>query len=1306
MRSLKALLLIVSILVCVVLGAQTRVLDQMPNQKINDFYQDDQGYVWISTDYGICRYNGSDYVNYFHLSSESSSIPSNRVLCARQDNSGRLWVLTDEGLCRFEKQNGRFVPVLSDKGLLGMTFLDGQMVCYGQSGFICVDTMDGTISIHGVEGVVGQVAVHADSLIWAVSKTDCTVSCYDMKFNKVRTLDPQSTGKVFCVAVDGDILWLGTEEGVRLYDTKSNEFLIDSAIVEKLNFLEAFPIALIYPYDGHVCICARSQDIYIYDKEYGEVMKNLALNRYFNLSFTSDFSCALYSNDEQLWVGTSDRGYDIYSPEEVEFCSGKQVKRMTKGKYFNSMTISADSTIWMASRYKGLMSVDVDEDAYRWYRFVDDPQLQKLGTRLTTVFCDDNQTLWLNMDGKLGLAPVQGLMLGQVTVTDYTFEANAICQDNQGNIWVAAEDGLYRFVDYKLEEVLYKGQSIRDMTFDTAGILYFYISGKGVMYIESQTSNVVPVFSEHRFTTDLNSLRFCRDGSVWFATKNDGLYVVNGEEVIHYGIQTHFNGSDVESIVFDDHLNAWLGTSYGLFLITKGGGRIISYGMNESLQVQQFTPRCVTSLGEYVCLGGVSGIALFPSADLISKISDKPVDLKISSLKSHGRVLEECLSESGVDCFDDLDRVVIPYKDRNLTIDFESVQFYHPEAVKYAYRLKGLEQEWNYVDKATSANWAYLPSGRYTFELIAMNYDGYWNQHPKTLEIIIEPSPFLSWYAILIYVVLLLTAIFLIMRFIINKKVQNKKLELAMESLEHEKTLTRMKVGFFTNISHELRTSLSLIYGPISMLESADEEKKRQGIKLIRSNSNNLLVLIDQLLNISRIENDCMPLMVSDVDISSYLNRITTSFAALSEEKSIELTLLNEVPPGKKLPIDIDKFQKILQNLLSNAVKYTEPGGHIIVKTFITDDMRLKVSVIDDGIGMKPGDAKVVFELYRRLESTEMTSKGSGIGLYYTKQLVRVHKGNIEAIVRDCGGMEFSFELPVNSEAYSLSERQDSPADIIDGLLYMSGIDNESMISEVGVEDSSKPLVAVVEDNPQLRGYLKNVLGEDFRVMTASNGVDGLEKINAQMPDIITTDVMMDGMDGYEFCRSIKDDPNLSHIPVVMLTAKIAEEDKIAGYKSRANAYITKPFNPELLIAVLNNLVEETEKMRKAILAPRQEGEQIENPMISDHDRNFLAKLDELIDKHLAEPMMRTSVLAELMGMSRASLFRKMSALTGVAPNEYVLIYKLNKSVEMLKNMDMNISEVAYSLGFTSPSHFSNTFKKRFGVSPKNYIHK
>lgn len=1285
---------------------QKRVLGELPNLTINNFYQDDDEYVWISTDYGICRYNGTDYVNYFHSSSVPSSIPSNKVISSLQDDSGRLWILTAAGVCRFDKRTEQFISVLSDKSLRGMVHIGGKIICYGESGFVCINAENDSISINSPEkDGVRFLAVQDGTLIWAISESSGNISCYDQEFNRIDYITSNAIGKATCVAIDNNILWIGTEHGLRHYNTASREFITESTKFQKLDFLKSANIALIYPFDDRVCICARNQDIHIWNKKNGNVMQNLALRRFFNLSYTSDFSSALYSNDGQLWIGTADRGYSIYNPGEIEFCKGKGLKRITKGKYFNSMTTAADSIIWMASKYKGLMSVNAVNNKHVWYKFIDDPELQKLGsTGLSTVFCDSSQTLWLNMDDGLAIAPVYGLELGSLKVLDIKLYSNAMCQDREGNVWIAAEDGLYRFRNHKLEARLLYGSSISDVTCDLDGNVFCCVDGVGIRHIKSSDGHAEPVFTQHRFTTELNSLRFHTDGSIWFATRNEGLYVLRNNDITHYGINNNLRSNVIESIVFDKKGNAWLGTSYGLSLIKAGDSRIITYGMSESLQVQQFTSRCTAAIGDYISLGGVSGIALFASTKLISSISDEAVEVKISSLKSHGRVLEECLPD-GTKSFNNLKTAIIPYKDRNLTIDYEAVQFFHPEAVKFAYRLKGLDNDWNYVERSRSASWSYLPSGRYTFELIAMNYDGFWNTVPKELNIIIKPSPFLSWYSIIIYIILISGSILFAMNLVIKRRVQTMKLESTMKALEQEKKMARMKVGFFTNISHELRTSLSLVYGPVSMLEKADAEKRKSMINLIRSNTSSLLVLVDQLLNISRIENDCMPLMVSDVDIVPYINRIMTSFSAMADAKMIDMRLSNDIPQGILLPIDADKIQKVMQNLLSNAIKYTDSGGHITVKALITDNKMLKVSVIDDGVGMNQEEAKVVFERYRRLKSSEVTSKGSGIGLHYAKQLILLHKGKIEALVRDCGGMEFCFEVPVSPDCYSADERQEVAADIIDGFLTVEA-ENEAATSVLENHDTSKPLVAVIEDNPQLCSYLKNILSEDFRVITASNATDGLDIINAEMPDIITTDVMMEGMDGYELCRKVKDSPILSHIPIVILTAKVAEEDKLSGYRNKANAYITKPFNPELLVAVMRNLIEEVEKLRKDILSPNAEKSIEGNSKMSEHDNKFINRLNTIINEHISEPLIDTSELAEMLQVSRSGLFRKMKALTGVTPNEYVIIYKLNKSIEILKNDDMNISEVAYSLGFSSPSHFSNTFKNRFGVSPKNYLQK
>lgn len=1334
-------------------GAQMRIRSELPNQKINDFYQDGEQFVWISTDYGISRYNGSEYVNYFHSTSDSTSLLSNKVLCAREDSQGRLWVLTDEGVCRLDARRGSFIEVLGGKDLLGMLCLPGRMLCYGRSGFVSISTENGSVSMHAAadkEGIV-QAALQKDSLIWAVSGKDASVSCYTLDFKRIAKLENEQSGEVNCLAADGDILWLGTAKGLRLFDTATQRFIsaapttgapihplptvisaapstgapihtLPTAISATpasspavratttpaapdytwLETLEDFSISFIYPYGDNVCICTYGADVFIWHKQRAWLQKSLARRHIVNLSYTSDFSSALCTSDGQLWIGTSDRGYAVYNASEIEFCRGVTIKRITKGKYYNSMTVAPDSIIWMASRYKGLMSVNPALAVHRWYRFIDDTDLKKLGNSgLSTVFCDSSGMLWLNMDENLGVAPVHGLEFGRVKVLGQKLISNAICQDARGDIWIAAEDGLYRFHDYRMEGRFFYGTNISDVCPGPDGKLYCCLSGVGVRTIDPENLANESVFEEYKFTAELNSLRFHPDGSVFFATRNHGLYILNAGKLSHYSRAENLMSPDVESIVFDSKGNTWLGTSFGLSLLTHKDHRVCTYNLNESLQVQQFTSRCAVAVGDYVCLGGVSGIALFASVDLISRISEKPVDLKISSLTSRGRVLDECLKKD-VGSFDRLTKVVLPHRDRNLTVNYESVQFYHPEAVKYAWRLKGLEKEWHYVDRSRSANWSYLPAGRYTFELTAVNYDGFWNSEPRRLDIVIKPSPFLSWYAFLIYIILLIGAGTRIMHFIVERRVQKEKLELAVEALEQEKKISGMKVDFFTNISHELRTSLSLIYGPVTMLGTADEKKRKGIIDIIRSNTSSLLVLVDQLLSISRIENDSLPLLVSDIDVVHYLKRIISSFQTLADEKEISIRLAASNLEGKQLPVDADKFQKILQNLLSNAVKYTGKCGHIVVKAELTYDWKLRVSVIDDGIGMSPEEAKGIFERYVRLPSGEKAGPGNGIGLHYVKQLVKLHKGEIEATVRDCGGMEFSFWLPAYPEAYAENERQEVAANMIDGFLNVEAED-EAMAAPVADDDTSKPLVAVIEDNPQLSAYLKTILGEEFRVITAANAEDGLDLITAEMPDIVTTDVMMKGMDGYELCRTVKDNPLLSHIPVVILTAKVAEEDKISGYRNKANAYITKPFNPELLLAVIRNLIEERDKLRKAILSPGSGGAPADSPVMSEHDSSFLSRLNGIIEKNISEPLSGPSELAEMMQISRSTFFRKVKALTGVSPNEYVIIYKLNKSVEMLREGKMNVSEIAYALGFSSPSHFSNTFKNRFGVSPKNY---
>ena len=403
-------------------AGQIRTINELPNLKVNDFFQDSEQYVWISTDYGLCRFNGTDYVHFFHSASDPGSLLSNKVRCARQDEKGQLWVLTEDGLCVMDRSSGSFETILSVSKLNGMLAAPGKMLCYGQAGFVSVDSRkhDATYGL-GEKGGVRNAALQKDSLIWAISEDGRSVYCYDMDFFRLDMLTAEEDEHFICASIDGDWLWLGTDSGVKVYDTRAQRFISGDPMLKSLDVLKDENIVVLLPCDDKICICARNKDIHIWSKATGVLNRNMAIRGYFSLSYTSDFSAALFSGDGQIWIGTADRGYAIYNPDEIEFCKGKTLKRITKGKYFNSMSPTEDGILWMASRYKGLLAVEVASSQYLWYKFVDKTDLSKLGdTGLSTVYCDRGGNIWLNMEENKRLASFRDTILPLLMSGDLT----------------------------------------------------------------------------------------------------------------------------------------------------------------------------------------------------------------------------------------------------------------------------------------------------------------------------------------------------------------------------------------------------------------------------------------------------------------------------------------------------------------------------------------------------------------------------------------------------------------------------------------------------------------------------------------------------------------------------------------------------------------------------------------------------------------------------------------------------------------------------------------------------------------------
>ncbi len=499
-------------------------------------------------------------------------------------------------------------------------------------------------------------------------------------------------------------------------------------------------------------------------------------------------------------------------------------------------------------------------------------------------------------------------------------------------------------------------------------------------------------------------------------------------------------------------------------------------------------------------------------------------------------------------------------------------------------------------------------------------------------------------------------------------------------------------------------------------------------LQLVNSNVEYLLRLIDQLLDFEKMESNSLTLSVTETDIVSLTEKLVNSFSYYAHEKNIEISL--DLPKGPLFVlVDADAFSKITSNLLSNALKYTPDQGHVTIEVFLTEHVDepfklettssryIQVKVIDDGIGMNPSDLEHLFERYQRFKGKDLSLKsisGKGIGLNYAKKLVEKHKGAICAQLGKEKGMIFSFIIPIDKNLYDIQQiKQNSEIkNTTDATIDIATTDKEVKENQKGQEPNSlhTETILIVEDNADLLRFLSDLLTSDYHVLTAVDGLDGYRQTKEENIDVILSDVLMPNMDGYEFCGKIKNDPELCHIPFIILTAKVMDQNLVEGYRQGADIYLNKPFNPQVLLEIVKNTFANIERRKSTIISGKitqnQENDKTEEGvqlMLNPLDEKFLHKLHEYIDHHITDCELNVSVLGKELGFSRTNFYRKIKALTGYSPNDFLRIYRLNKAAELILKGEYSINEISDLTGFSSHSHFSNAFKKHFGVSPKNY---
>lgn len=841
----------------------------------------------------------------------------------------------------------------------------------------------------------------------------------------------------------------------------------------------------------------------------------------------------------------------------------------------------------------------------------------------------------------------------------------ALIQDSrEGRIWISSDDGLLSFQPETLIQTQQRGENITQ-----------------ACTRQLNDREVKVVYEDHR-------------GRIWAGVTGGGLYLLEGEEK-HYGRANGLANETIQAIIEDNEGYLWVSTESGISRLNESTGRFenIVYSNQRSPLV----------FNELACCKEQDGTLLFGSYEGIYRFNPAQVhfdtyapDVRLTRLFLHGDPVSPEEEDSPLQTsLDNTKELVLKHDQNSFNLECTLLNYHAPELNQYAYLLDGYETSWNRSVGNPLAAYRNVPPGRYVFKVRGANSAGVWSQHTTELPIRILPPWWKSTGAIILYFIagILLAGITLH----IVLKMNRLRMNVAIE-----KQLTEYKLRFFTNISHEFRTPLTIIRGIVEEMNTrpATDPDTAEQVKLLNQSSNRLMRLIDQLLEFRRLQNNKMALNLESTEVNGFFREIHHAFEEMARSKAIDYQFESNTP-GRILLLDRSKMDKVVYNLLSNAFKNTPTGGAISL-TLSVDETQdtFTLRVADSGRGIPPEKRQ---KLFNRFEQIRYTAEGTGIGLHLTAELIKVHHGSIAYEDTPGGGATFCVSLPLAASNYD-------PADIVQDDLNTprtrpdeatAPTATEPVATDAGEKPYGTYRILVIDDEEDIRTLITRQLSPYFTLTTASNGREGLERLAEEQPDLVVCDIMMPQMNGIEFTRRLKSDFNISHIPVILLTAYSSEELQLQGMENGADAYIAKPFSLRYLLARITGLIENRQKLQRRFSTDPG----VATPLISTThpDKAFLEQLNALVNIHLADSEFRFDDHIADFALSRTAFFAKVRSLTGYSPQEYVRHLRMKKAKELLADASLNIAEVAYRVGMNDPFYFSRTFKSVAGCSPTQY---
>ena len=1311
------------------------VAQELSNSRVQCIAEDASGQLWIATFRGLNRYDGHEYHQYF-CSDDSLGLPDNNVQGLLCDRHGRLWVATVNGVCRYTNTDWfERIPMQTGNRNARKLLMDskGRIFVYNGTEVLMYDELHNIFLPRINRQMIGQAwgdfFIDASDHILLAGPDKLLI--YDSNTFKLLTdvKHAENAGFYYFEMLKNGLLLSSGNGTLIVFDTKARQIIplgeeIESRLLAHGSVLQA------------ACLL-ENNTILLSTSKNGLFEMNLLTKTLrgegdagFTVPVPDAYVTQIFQDSRKnVWLGTYDKGLfaDYYYKEKFGG-NDSYLNRVIENSSVMAVVVDKQENLWISTMSKGVFVYHYDSQKAEQV-VIEGLPAGEIKNAITHIFCDREGLLWLSTANIVMKCHYDGQRLHilrqwPVPMT-MDFE-----QTDDGTVW-AASSTTYIFGFHPDG-----GEPEAKQAFN---VDYTFISSllklnDGQMLISAFYQNITQMNPQTGKLTQLKipSMQQCirrsvfiptdmhqdKQGDVWIGTVSNGLLRYNSKT----NEMTRIAGlscSDVASIEEGHQGNLWISTMKGLNRWDRKTGRIISLYKADGLAGDEFMDRasCQLPNGSLV-FGGTEGITMFNPADIdtIRQIPTRFCDLKI-----HNQLVRPTKGGPIEVMLDSCKEIHLEHSQNSISISFTALDFGEFERVHYYYKLDGFDSEWIDAGSSHSASYANLPSGHYTFRVRTTdNASDEAVSDERTVGIVVERAPAWSWWAWLIYLVLGgLLAAYLYQNARRVVKAHRAARQAQMEK-EQEKRVNAMNMSFFANIAHEFRTPLTMIAGPVGQLakSSSLDDGERNLLSIAQRSIQRMFKLVNQLMDFNKLENDTLRLSVEQIDVVEAMNNICDTFEFNMKEKGLTLNRFG-MEDSLMAWTDGDKLEKIMSNLLSNALKFTPRGGHIDV-TLDTRSGGVCITVADSGKGIPDNQLENIFKRYYQLDNQTkaIVNWGTGIGLYYSRRLAELHHGSLVASNREEGtGAVFTLVYPMTEQAYTEEEKrplyedtgrqgdkelQDNTKSTMSYVLDSMNSTN-SLNSINSQNEDNRPTILVVDDDTEIINYMRILFSQDYRLITCLDADTALEEMRAEEPNIVLSDVAMPGKDGYELCQEIKQDIQLCHIPVILVTAKITADNQVEGLSVGADAYVTKPFEPAVLSALIQSQLKNRDRVRKLLIQATTTDEEGVDNALSEQDKHFMEELYKLMEEELSNSELDVSRITKLLLISRTKLYYKIKGLTGETPSSFFRTYKLNRAAELLKSGKYTVSEIADLCGFSTQSHFSVVFKKQFGVTPTEY---